>query len=745
MAVTRPYGESGAVTDSGVGVLATRALVSDAQTGDRAAVGELVSACLPLVYNVVGRALGGHPDTDDVVQECLLRVVRGLPGLRDPDRFRSWVLSITYRQLQEHWRQRRSATVHWQEQTDDLPDPAGDFAEQTVTELVLGGQRRDLASAARWLDADDRNLLGLWWHEATGQLTRAEVAAALGVNERHTAVRLHRMRTQLDTARAVVAALRHRPRCPELTVVVRSWDGTVSPLWRKRLARHVRDCAVCVAHRQGLVPPERLLLGLAVLPLPAALVAGLRAAVEAELAAPAVLTAGQGAVAGLPKVTHLPTGLSPPKAAVTATLVVALAVGGLVFAVRESPLGPGGEVVAAPSVPAPAGGAAATPTAPASPGGPTASVTPTPRPPAAGTGVTSADIVVAPDGDDAGDGSLARPFATLNRAVEVVRPGQTIALRGGTHRLTRPVEITTSGTADRRIVLSGYRDERAVLDATSVPADKWGVTQRTRFWTVQDLEMRGSRSHAWVCRSCTDTVFQRLSMHDNVRSGLLLRDPGTVRNQVLDSDFFRNHDPAANGSVGIGLGVKFGDGDGNVVRGNRAFHNADDGFDFGEFDGAIAVDRNWSYGNGHSRWGDDSWAGNGAGFSFGGGDPTPRGAHRVRQNAAWGNLGHGFAAEANTGGLALTDNTAFDNGASGFDLTDANGTARGNLAVDNGVRRGADVSSRGNSWDGAERSRTTFRSTDPAVAEGPRRPDGTLPATTYLVSRDGLGADMTPP
>ena len=42
--------------------------------------------------------------------------------------------------------------------------------------------------------------------------------------------------------------------------------------------------------------------------------------------------------------------------------------------------------------------------------------------------------------------------------VAVVRPGQTIAVRGGTSRPAATTVITTSGTAARPIVLSNYRD-----------------------------------------------------------------------------------------------------------------------------------------------------------------------------------------------------------------------------------------------------------------------------------------------
>jgi pectate disaccharide-lyase len=71
--------------------------------------------------------------------------------------------------------------------------------------------------------------------------------------------------------------------------------------------------------------------------------------------------------------------------------------------------------------------------------------------PGAFLGVGRADFYVAPSGSDTFAGTLAKPFATLSKAVSVVKPGQTIALRGGTYRPTTPVTITTSGTATARI------------------------------------------------------------------------------------------------------------------------------------------------------------------------------------------------------------------------------------------------------------------------------------------------------
>ncbi len=78
--------------------------IAAAQAGDRRALDELVAGWLPLVYNVVGRALNGHADVDDVVQETMLRAVDHLGSLRDPDSFRSWLVAIAMRQIRDRAR-----------------------------------------------------------------------------------------------------------------------------------------------------------------------------------------------------------------------------------------------------------------------------------------------------------------------------------------------------------------------------------------------------------------------------------------------------------------------------------------------------------------------------------------------------------------------------------------------------------------------------------------------------------------
>src|SRR5215475_8443414 len=132
-------------------------VVIAAQRGDRTALDALLAQYLPLLYNIIGRALNGHADTDDVVQETMLRAVRGLAGLRDPGAFRSWLVAVAMRQISDH---QAAPTVRvTADPAPEVADPGADFVDLTILQLGLAGQRRETAEATRWLDHEDREVL----------------------------------------------------------------------------------------------------------------------------------------------------------------------------------------------------------------------------------------------------------------------------------------------------------------------------------------------------------------------------------------------------------------------------------------------------------------------------------------------------------------------------------------------------------------------------------------------------------
>jgi RNA polymerase sigma factor (sigma-70 family) len=347
------------------------ALVVAAQGGDRGALDELVAAHLPLVYTIVGRALSGHADVDDVVQETMLRAVRDLPTLRAPASFRAWLTSIAVRRVVEHRQRRRiraERTVVLDE-AFEVPDAESAVEDVSILRLDVSGQRREVAEATEWLDPDDRLLLSLWWQETAGRMQRAEIAAALGLSVAHTAVRVQRMREQLELARIVVAALADPSRCAGLATVARNWDGRPGSVWRKRFVRHTRSCPACSHPGQARIPADRLLAGSALLAVPAGLTKTLAATTAGTATSVAASSASWGGKLILAKV----FGGHPVAAVVAVTAAAAVAVPVVVHQSSD----PASKPIAAPARAAetPAPTASATPSrSPATPPSRTAPV-----------------------------------------------------------------------------------------------------------------------------------------------------------------------------------------------------------------------------------------------------------------------------------------------------------------------------------------------------------------------------------
>ncbi len=56
---------------------------------------------------------------------------------------------------------------------------------------------------------------------------------------------------------------------------------------------------------------------------------------------------------------------------------------------------------------------------------------------------------VSATGSDSGSGTALNPFRTIEKAVSLVQPGQTIFIKGGTYNLVTPITITNKRNRDR--------------------------------------------------------------------------------------------------------------------------------------------------------------------------------------------------------------------------------------------------------------------------------------------------------
>jgi hypothetical protein len=300
------------------------------------------------------------------------------------------------------------------------------------------------------------------------------------------------------------------------------------------------------------------------------------------------------------------------------------------------------------------------------------------------------DYYVATDGSDTAAGTLAAPFATIQRAQREVTPGDTVFIRGGTYRMNEAqiagregiyacvTLLDKSGLPGKRINYCASPGEQPIFDFSQVkPADLRVTAFRINgSWLhLKGIEVVGVqvtiKTHTQsICfdNQGSDNLYELLSAHDGMAIGFWIG--AGANNLVLNCDAYRNYDSfseTGRGGNTDGFGYHGRKGSvNNVFRGCRAWFNSDDGYDFINSDEACRIENCWSFYNGFSP----SFAslGDGNGFKSGGEagrrvgqlpDPIPR--HVVVGSLAVRNKANGFYANHHPGGIEWINNTAFKN------------------------------------------------------------------------------------
>ncbi|RZU53297.1 RNA polymerase sigma factor (sigma-70 family) [Krasilnikovia cinnamomea] len=291
-------------------------LVSLARQGDPEAFAEIYRRYRDSVYNFCLRRLRGHQQTaDDAVAETFLSVFDSrLQNFTDGYELLPWLLGVArYKTLDQV---RRAAENGHVLLVDDLStvapgapaqDLGGNPGADRAQELL------DAASAA--LDPDDSDLLASYLQVYSGRLTREQLATTMDITPAHLNVRLSRLRQRLTDAVLTISLLgQRRMLCPQLTALAPA-GAEVSPLLRKRVTGHARECDICRTNGIRLLDPDKLLIAVPFLAAP--LLLARRILGRAGAAAPAAQLAAVTAAfsSGAEPATDLarpPTQATPP-------------------------------------------------------------------------------------------------------------------------------------------------------------------------------------------------------------------------------------------------------------------------------------------------------------------------------------------------------------------------------------------------------------------------------------------------
>lgn len=369
---------------------------------------------------------------------------------------------------------------------------------------------------------------------------------------------------------------------------------------------------------------------------------------------------------------------------------------------------------------------------------------------------------LSPTGSDAGAGSQGAPWFSLSKAWTVLKPGDTLCLHGGTYRYTKSQYLQgLSGTAGKLVRIWAVPGEVPVLTRdpsyTIIP----GQNQDLIYLEGDYLHWRGIDISGFSQRPgeipfpafragyTNHSIFEAINYHHNM-SGLQVRGDSTD-NLFLNSDFHHNQDPYGSDGNGKdafdgadGLDLTFNNdttGAPNIIRGCRAYWNADDGFDLWDNNGSIVIEGSWAFYNGYVP---DTFnhAGNGTAFKLG---TTSKPAilskytRTIKNNLAYRNYFAGFVENDSPTKFYVYNNTSVLSGYTNywFGAWNNGSTAvvRNNIDHQGGEAPGPFNGGSlvdHNSWNGHVVNDNDFESLDASQLLLPRLADGSLPQTTFL-------------
>jgi RNA polymerase sigma-70 factor (ECF subfamily) len=153
--------------------------ITSAASGDRVAAQALCRELLPRVRNLVRYLVRGDARVDDVAQEALIAVLRGLGTYRGEGTFESWVDRVVARSTFATLRRLRAETQPGAENVAE--------SERDPVEVSPYEERRELATALDQLPPDQRRALIL--HFSVG-MTVPEIAEAVSAPQETVRSRL---------------------------------------------------------------------------------------------------------------------------------------------------------------------------------------------------------------------------------------------------------------------------------------------------------------------------------------------------------------------------------------------------------------------------------------------------------------------------------------------------------------------------------------------------------------------------
>ncbi|MCH9718552.1 MAG: sigma-70 family RNA polymerase sigma factor [Actinomycetia bacterium] len=173
----------------------------------------------------------------DASHDCLVAAVTKIDTLRSAERLRPWLFAIARNECFKILRNQGKVVTDEEaiEMQSTAPDMSAGVSSSESQQLVY--------EALQSLSPGDRDVLAL---ALRNDLDAAQVAEAMAVSPNEVRARLSRARSSLNGAVSALVLLRDKNQdCPELQEIVAGAGAELTPLLRKRISRHIKECDQC--------------------------------------------------------------------------------------------------------------------------------------------------------------------------------------------------------------------------------------------------------------------------------------------------------------------------------------------------------------------------------------------------------------------------------------------------------------------------------------------------------------------
>jgi len=172
-------------------------ILAEARSGSQAGMGRLAALVWDRLYPFVLRTTLNHDVTEDILQDTLLAMMRGIESLRDHRRFWPWMYRIAWNKIQDTFRRRRlqSSAEHVLLQSHHHADAARQRCQNQLEARIRAEKLEQVTAAVKRLNQQHRDVVELRCYE---QLPYTEIASRTRTTPQKARVRFHRAKKSLE-------------------------------------------------------------------------------------------------------------------------------------------------------------------------------------------------------------------------------------------------------------------------------------------------------------------------------------------------------------------------------------------------------------------------------------------------------------------------------------------------------------------------------------------------------------------